>query len=192
MQCRLDVGPTQQVVSLPYWAEIVSALHNLRTNVGLPEQVRRLRLSSHEKLDTALVVTIAGRYLRTGYSIEFEPNGFGGSDLTTIQGSNFHFYIEVKRENWHQQLRSVRMMSRADQVGEAIAAILKKKLDASGRRKEINFPKSFSEGTIPAICTEIETLYESEELASEISLQTIPEVAWSSCPAANAYASRLG
>jgi|SRR5271165_3355974 len=49
-------------LSLPQWAEIVESLYRLRENQGIHEQVRRLCVPSHERLDTALVIVIVGRY----------------------------------------------------------------------------------------------------------------------------------
>jgi hypothetical protein len=118
------------------------------------------------------VVTIAGRYLREGYSVEFEPNGRGGSDLL-VSLLNIRLYVEVKRENWRDQRKSLRMMERAHQVLEAVNTVLKEKLDSSGKRVEIQFPNSFSSETIPAICSEISSVHASGELAHEVPLHTI-------------------
>jgi hypothetical protein len=85
-------------IGLGEWAELAQSIFDLKSISGIDEQIRRLCTPSHEALDTCLVLQIAGRYKREGYSIRFEPNGKGCSDLL-IQNDSFRSYVEVKREN---------------------------------------------------------------------------------------------
>src|SRR5690348_3802437 len=61
--CTLSMSPGRGNIglSLPQWMEIVDRLYLLRNTDGIAEQVRRLGIPSHERLDTALVIVVAGR-----------------------------------------------------------------------------------------------------------------------------------
>lgn len=80
------------------WAELAGAIFNMRDVVGIAEQIRRLSVPSHEALDTGLVVRVAGRYVSRGFTVRFEPNGEGCSDLL-VENSELRSYVEIKREN---------------------------------------------------------------------------------------------
>lgn len=141
-------------ISLPVWAELVQSLFDLRGINGIDEQVRRLRTPSHEALDTCLVLQVAGRYRRDGYTISFEPNGKGCSDLL-IQNSTFRSYIEIKRENESDHQRFTNIQQRASEILERLDPQLRTWLRERDLRMEVKFSRLFSSGTVVAIVEEI-------------------------------------
>src|SRR5580704_11296518 len=66
-------------VQLGEWVDLVQAAFSMQSTPGIAEQMRRLRIESHEALDTSLVVRVAGRYVSRRFRAIFEPNGEGCS-----------------------------------------------------------------------------------------------------------------
>jgi hypothetical protein len=102
-------------IPLATWAEIVSSIFDLRGAVGIREQIRRLGLPFHEALDTSLAIRVAGRYARRGFTVHFEPNGHGCSDLL-VENSLHRSYIEVKRENEGEHKRSLSIQAASNEI----------------------------------------------------------------------------
>jgi hypothetical protein len=154
------------------WVEVAQGLYNLRSTPGIDEQIRRLGIVSHEALDTSLVLQIAGRYAAAGFSVAFEPNGKGCSDLL-VENAILRLYIEVKRENQqdHKHFESIRRCS-----GEILAALQPQPrdwLEDKELRLEIRFPRTFSSESVIAITREIKQIVLQSEPGKEISLSAI-------------------
>ena len=158
-------------VWLATWAEIVSSIFDLRGAVGVREQIRRLGLPSHEALDTSLAIRIAGRYARRGFTVHFEPNGNGCSDLL-VKNSSFRSYVEVKRENEgeHQRWLSIQAVS-----NEILARLdsLYHWLKDNELRVEIKFSRLFSTGVVAAIVAEIEGQVRHAETSTELPINSV-------------------
>jgi hypothetical protein len=55
----------QQVLAPEDWSETIFSTHALKAVPAFREQCRRMSIASHEKIDTAFVVQVAGRYQRS-------------------------------------------------------------------------------------------------------------------------------
>jgi hypothetical protein len=152
--CSLTIGSKRITnVSLFHWVEIVQSLFELRSVRGIEEQSRRLRLPSHERLDTALVIIIAGRYQQRGFNVSFEPNGSGCSDLL-LEGKS-RIYVEVKRENVQEHQSPAHRQACAFRISEVLSRSLVPWLDQSERRLEVMFSTGFSLSLVDRICDEL-------------------------------------
>jgi hypothetical protein len=153
--CDLSFGKTGGAgYSLPQWADLINSLYELRDCKDIKEQVRRLCITSHERLDTALVVIVAARYHAKGWAVTFEPNGKGCSDLR-VSHNDQSFYIEVKRENAqkHDRLRNIRTTS--DALLTALYSALASWLERNDCRIQVKFVQGFSCSLLPKICKEL-------------------------------------
>jgi len=153
--CDLSFGKIGGVgYSLPQWIDAVTSLYNLRGVKGIDEQARRLCISSHERLDTALVLTVASRYQGRHWAVAFEPNGKGCSDLRVAQGDQ-GFYIEVKRENTqkHDRLKNIRATS--DAILGGMSPALFEWLEKNNCRIQVRFLRGISTSLAPRICNEL-------------------------------------
>src|ERR1019366_288037 len=102
-------------VWLATWAEIVSTIFDIKNVAGIGEQIRRLCLPAHEALDTSLAIRVAGRCVRRGFTVSFEPNGEGCSDLL-VESSSFRSYVEIKRQNKEEHKRLSSAQGLSDEV----------------------------------------------------------------------------
>jgi hypothetical protein len=153
--CDLSIGKSGSVgYSLPQWAEVAESLYALRSAEGITEQARRLRVPAHERLDTAFAVTVAGRYKSRGWGVTFEPNGKGCSDLQLAQESR-NFYVEVKRENTQEHVRSNNFHSNANAILSALPPALSEWLDKNDCRIQVKFPRGLSHSLVTRICNEL-------------------------------------
>jgi len=143
-------------LSLPQWAEIVESLYRLRDNQGISEQVRRLSLLSHERLDTALVIVIAGRYKARAWKVAFEANGRGCSDLR-VSNEDRQFYVEVKRENLQDHDRYKTFSANASALLNGLSSVLGEWLDRNDLRVELKLSRGFSPSLVAKICDELGT-----------------------------------
>jgi hypothetical protein len=150
----------------------------MREVAGIQEQIRRLGIASHESLDTALVIKIAIKYHRAGYRVAFEPNGNGCSDLS-IDGSGFHLYCEVKRENLteHQRLKSVRRASQSV-LNLARERGIVRRLEDQDFRMEIWFSRSFADNVAATVVDEIRDRIQNLEVNCEENLQSVAGSRW--------------
>jgi hypothetical protein len=160
------------VIPLATWIETIASVYEMREVAGIEEQMRRLGIPSHERLDTELVIRIASNYHRAGCEVAFEPNGQGCSDLS-IRGRDFHLYSEVKRENRfeHKRLKSVQ---RASQTVLNAAREIVRWLEDRDLRLEIWFSQSFADNVAEAIVQEIRTRIHSFEVSREQDIQAVP------------------
>src|SRR5712664_2292826 len=153
--CTLSIGKSGSVgYSLPQWAEVVESLYALRAADGITEQARRLRVLGHERLDTAFAVTVAGRYKSLGWSVAFEPNGKGCSDLLLAQ-ENKNFYVEVKRENIQDHVRSNNFRANASAILNGLPPALTDWLEKNDCRIQVKFPRGLSDSLVTGICNEL-------------------------------------
>jgi len=143
-------------LSLTQWAELVESLYRLRDNPGINEQVRRLCFASHERLDTALVVVVAGRYKTRAWEVAFEANGSGCSDLR-VSNEDRQFYVEVKRENIQDHDRYNTFSANASAVVEGLFSVLGEWLDRNNLRVEVKLSRGFSPSLVTKICGELRT-----------------------------------
>lgn len=154
--CALSMSPGQgsTALALSQWMEIVDSLYLLRNTDGIAEQVRRLLIFSHERLDTALVIVIAGRYKARGWEVAFEPNGRGCSDLR-VTAQDQRFYIEVKRENLQDHDRYKTFSANAGALVGCVQAALGEWLDSNDLRVEVKFSRGFSESVVKKVHAEL-------------------------------------
>jgi hypothetical protein len=143
-------------LSLPQWAEIVESLYRLHDNQGIEEQVRRLCVPSHERLDTALVIVIAGRYKARAWEVIFEANGRGCSDLM-VRDEDRQFYVEVKRENIQDHNRYNTFSANASALVDGLFSVLGAWLDLNNLRVEVQLSRGFSSSLVTKICGELRT-----------------------------------
>jgi hypothetical protein len=137
------------------WAELAGAIFNMRDVVGIAEQIRRLSVPSHEALDTGLVVRVAGRYVSRGFTVRFEPNGEGCSDLL-VENSELRSYVEIKRENEQAHRRWEGIHRSSQGVLGYLEPRLRDWLENHELRVEIRLSRLFSVETVPAIGEEID------------------------------------
>jgi hypothetical protein len=161
-------------LSLPQWAEIVESLYWLRDNHGINEQVRRLSVSSHERLDTALVVVIAGRYKARAWEVAFEANGRGCSDLK-VSDEDRQFYVEVKRENIQDHNRHKTFSANAHAVVEGLFSALGEWLDRNNLRVEVKLSRGFSSSFVAKICSELGAKVPDAPLHLEQTISILPD-----------------
>src|SRR5258708_6013439 len=64
--CSLQTGKSNYAIDLVRWARTLQALYEFRNHSGIKEQIRRLCIRSHERIDTILVLRVAMRYKRRG------------------------------------------------------------------------------------------------------------------------------
>jgi hypothetical protein len=153
--CNLSIGKSGTVgLALPQWAEVVESLYALRGAEGIAEQARRLRVPAHERLDTAFAVTVAGRYKYKSWSVAFEPNGKGCSDLQLVQ-ENKTFYVEVKRENIQDHVRANNFRANATAILNALLPSLSEWLEKNDCRIQVKFPRGLSQTLVVRICNEL-------------------------------------
>ena len=149
--CNLSIGKSGTVgLALPQWAEVVESLYALRGAEGIAEQARRLRVPAHERLDTAFAVTVAGRYKYKSWSVAFEPNGKGCSDLQLVQ-ENKTFYVEVKRENIQDHVRANNFRANATAILNALLPSLSEWLEKNDCRIQVKFPRGLSQTLVVRI-----------------------------------------
>jgi hypothetical protein len=153
--CNLSVRPKRQVgYSLPQWVEIIGSLYQLRGAEGINEQVRRLCITGHERLDTAFVVVVANRYKSRAWAVAFEPNGEGCSDLRLAQQTR-QFYIEVKRQNTDEHVRLNNFRANSNAILDALPSSLTDWLRKNDRRMQVKFFGGLSPSLVAKICREL-------------------------------------
>jgi hypothetical protein len=153
--CDLSIGKKGGLgYSLPQWIDVVTSLYQLREVRDIDEQARRLCLTTHERLDTALALIVAARYRRRGWAVMFEPNGEGCSDLRVAQGDR-HFYIEVKRENTQDHVRLRNIHNNSYALSRDVYSALKDWLKKNDCRIEVVFVNGLSVSLVPKICAEL-------------------------------------
>ena len=158
-------------IPLATWAEIVSSIFNLRAAVGIREQIRRLGLPSHEALDTSLAIRVAGRYARRGFTVHFEPNGHGCSDLL-VENTLYRSYIEVKRENEVEHRRSLSIQAVSNEILGRLEPLYHW-LQDNELRVEIKFSRLFSAGTVAAIVAEVDGQVRHAETLRELPINAV-------------------
>jgi hypothetical protein len=146
----------------------------MRNVVGVGEQIRRLNLRSHEVLDTAFAVRIAGRYVNSGYTVRFEPNGNGCSDLL-IENGVFRSYVEIKRENEQEHDRWQRINKITQAVLGDLEPRIRSWLEDRELRLEVKFSRLFSDATVHAIGEEIDRRVPTLNICDEQLLNTVPQ-----------------
>jgi hypothetical protein len=158
-------------VWLATWAEIVSSIFDMRDVAGVREQIRRLRIPSHEALDTSLAIRVAGRYARRGFAVNFEPNGKGCSDLL-VENSSFRSYVEIKRENEWEHKRLLSAQSLSNEVLGCFVPLYHWLKD-NELRLEIKFSMLFSSSVVPAILAEVERQVRQAETLTELPINAV-------------------
>jgi hypothetical protein len=152
---NIRIGRTGKFgIGVAVWAELVQSIYDMKSAPGIDEQIRRLRAPSHEALDTCLVLQVAGRYAREGFSVRFEPNGKGCSDLL-VQKDTHRYYVEVKRENEQDHKRFMSIQRCSDDILGKLQPQMRTWLENKNLRLEVKFSRSFSSGSVVAITEEI-------------------------------------
>lgn len=171
--CSLKVGTKHsETVSLTTWLNIIYALYDFRHHKDFATQVHRLRIPSHEKLDTALVVLIARRYHLRGFAIMFEPFGSGSTDLLLSRDA-YRLYAEVKRENLVEHRRLLRMQELGGLINAALNTALRDWLREHHLRIEIRISKLFSNPHASKLVEEICALASNNAVGVESTLQSV-------------------
>lgn len=171
--CPLQIGGgSVHAIQLPIWAQILQILYDLRNVKNIQEQIRRLRLRSHEKIDTILVFLVAGRYHRRDFGITFEPNGRASSDLL-VRHDSYRIYIEVKRENRQEHNRQRRMQSLGGEISDRVATHLKQWLKQNELRIEIKLSKLFGDGHVGQVVQEVEAKVKAASVGTEEPLASV-------------------
>jgi hypothetical protein len=155
--CPLVVTKTGSIHALQVseWARLLQFLYEFRNHANIGEQIRRLCLRSHEKLDTILVVLVAGRYHRRNFDVTFEPKGIASTDLLLCRNP-YRFYVEIKRENPTKHQRQQRMLKVSGSVSDGADRILRPWLKEHGLRIEVKFSRLFSDDHVPQVIREME------------------------------------
>ena len=153
--CILKIGPKfSSGLQLSEWVQVIQSLYEFRDRPNLDEQVRRLCLPTHERLDTALVLRVSLRLSRRGFTITFEPNGHGSSDLL-LERTPYRLYAEVKRENLHVHRRFERAHDLLSKISEGVSDGMADFLRKQPGKLEINFSRLFSDGHVARVIGEI-------------------------------------
>jgi hypothetical protein len=160
-------------IPLATWAEIVSSIFDLRDAVGIGEQIRRLGLPSHEALDTSLAIRIAGRYARRSFTVHFEPNGDGCSDLL-VENSLFRCYVEVKRENEGEHKRWLSIQATSNEILGRLEPLYHW-LKGNELRVEIKLSRLLSPGEVAAVVAEVDGRVRQAETFRELPINTVME-----------------
>jgi hypothetical protein len=152
--CSLRIGSkASEAISLVEWAHVIQALYEFRKMPNIMRQVQRLRVKSHEKRDTALVILVARRYHRRGFTITFEPFGQCSTDLLITNGPN-RLYVEVKRENLQEHRRMNRIRELGPRISAKTTERLQDWLSERGLRIEVKLLGLFS-GSSPKSVTSV-------------------------------------
>ncbi|HEY6249657.1 MAG TPA: hypothetical protein VI685_06830 [Candidatus Angelobacter sp.] len=130
----------QYAVPLTVWLNVIQCLFEFRNHAGIAEQIRRLSIPSHERLDTVLVIVVAGRYHQRGVQVIFEPNGRKSTDLLIVKQAH-RVYVEVKRENRLEHNRHQRTQAIANILTGRLDNDLRDSLVAADSRIEIRFSR---------------------------------------------------
>lgn len=130
-------------VELVDWAELIEGVYRMREIPGISEQIRRLCVVSHEALDTLLVLQVAARYAREGFSVEFEPNGRGCSDLL-VQKESVRLYAEVKRENEQDHKHFLSIQACSNELLGKLDGQMRTWLEEKSLRLELKCSRPFS------------------------------------------------
>ena len=158
-------------VWLATWAEIVSTIFDIKNVAGIGEQIRRLCLPAHEALDTSLAIRVAGRYVRRGFTVSFEPNGEGCSDLL-VKSSSFRSYVEIKRQNKEEHKRLSSAQGLSDEVLGCLEPLYHW-LQGNELRLEVKFSMLFSSSVVPAILAEIERQVRHAVIRTELPISSV-------------------
>jgi hypothetical protein len=171
--CSLQTGKSNYAIDLVRWARTLQALYEFRNHSGIKEQIRRLCIRSHERIDTILMLRVAMRYKQRRFDVAFEPNGQGCSDLLVARNSD-RFFIEVKRENTGEHKRLNRLHTVGPRISREAENRLRDRLAANDNRIEVKFSSLFSDGQIPKILNEIELKSTTMLLGVENSFECVP------------------
>lgn len=171
--CILKIGPKfSSGLQLSDWVQVIQSLYEFRDRPNLDEQVRRLCLPTHERLDTTLVLCVAFRLSRHGFKITFEPNGQGSSDLL-LERTPYRLYAEVKRENPHVHRRFERAHDLLGKISGGVSDGIADFLRQRPVRLEINLSRLFSDGHVTKVVGEITTKAIGVPLEQEIPLESV-------------------
>jgi len=170
----LQIGrASNHAIDLFTWAKVLQLLYEVRDHEYIEEQFRRLRLRSHEKLDTILVILVAGRYHERGFEIAFEPNISASTDLIVCRNPN-RLYLEIKRENLQEHKRHQRMLHLGSSISDRAARGLKDWLTEKRLRIEIKLSRLFSDSHVDNVVQEVERKAKSSLGSTEERLSSVP------------------
>ena len=157
----------QHALPLSVWLNLIQCLFEFRNHTGIEEQIRRLNIPSHERLDTLLVIVVAGRYHQRGIQVIFEPNGRRSTDLLIVKPPH-RVYVEVKRENFMEHDRQQRTQAIAGILTQRLDNDLRDSLVAADSRIEIRLSRrrcsdQYLEKVIREVKEKIGTMQHGEE-----------------------------
>lgn len=173
--CSLKVGTKRsEGIGLPVWLAVMQSVYDFRSHPRFDQLVHRLRLPSHEKLDTVLVLQVARRYHARGFEITFEPFDHATTDLL-VQRELCRLYIEIKRENPTEHRRFVRVHEIGNIITGTLDQVLRPWFRERHVRLEVSIPKLFSDAYAKRFAEEICTAAPTLVLAAETHLQSAPQ-----------------
>jgi hypothetical protein len=171
--CSLKSGSKHsEAISLAVWVSVIQSLHEFRNHKNIDTQIQRLRIPSHEKLDTLLVLQVARRYRHRGCAVDFEPFGEGSTDLL-ISRDLYRLYAEIKRENpgEHRRLRRVQEISGI--INGRVDAVLRAWLKERQFRVEVKISKLFSNPHAEKVVEEICAITVRSSVGLEREMQSV-------------------
>ncbi len=153
--CSLKVGSKRsEGIDLPVWLSVMQSVYDFWGHARFDRVVQRLRLPSHEKLDTVLVLQVARRFHMRGCTVTFEPFDQATTDLL-MQRDRCRLYIEIKRENPGEHHRVVRVNEVGGIIIGALEQTLRPMLVDRQIRLEVSIPNLFSNDYAKRFATEI-------------------------------------
>jgi hypothetical protein len=169
---RITKSGSMHAIHVHQWARLLQYLYEFRNHTNIEEQVRRLCLRSHEKLDTILVVLVAGRYHRRKFEVIFEPNGKASTDLL-LSRERYRLYAEIKRENPSEHRRQQRIQSVSGSVCGRADRLLRQWLKEKQLRVEIKLSKLFADNHVDKVVKEIEEKAKTLTVRTEAQLASV-------------------
>jgi hypothetical protein len=153
--CSLKVGSKHsEAIGLATWSHVIQSVYDFRNHKSFDTQIHRLRIASHEKLDTVLVLLVARRYHQRGFAVVLEPFGESSTDLLISRDAH-RLYTEIKRENPREHRRLLRMQEIGSLINGGVDAALSDWLRKRQMRLEVRISKLFSNPHAKTVVEEI-------------------------------------
>ena len=160
-----------EAITLLVWASVIQSVYEFRGYARFEKVARRLKTSSHEKLDTVLVLQVARRYHQRGFGVSFEPFGEATTDLL-VERHQDRLYLEIKRENPNVHRRFLRMQEVTGIINGKLDEALRDWLRGKGLRLEIKLSSLFSNPHANKIAEEIRTDVSQKAVGEETELRS--------------------
>ena len=118
-----------------------------------------------------MAIRVAGRYARRGFTVHFEPNGGGCSDLL-VESSLFRSYVEVKRENEGEHKRWLSIQAASNEILGCLEPLYHWLKD-NELRVEIKLSGLLSPGKVTAIVAEVDGQVRQAETLREFPINAV-------------------